>query len=291
LQIKISNLTMEYKKGVYALDNINLDIGNGMFGLLGQNGAGKTTLMRILTTLQEPSSGQVIINNVKLDKKNGRLIKNLVGYLPQEFGMYPNLTVYECLDYFSILSRICSSNRKELIYNILEKVNLVNEKGKKIKHLSGGMKRRLGLAQALINNPQILIVDEPTAGLDPEERIRLRNLLNDISKDKTVILSTHIVEDVAITCRELAILEKGKIKYCGSVKKLIEKTEGNVWRCNIPGSRELEEMRKEHLVLSNIYMNDYIEARILGKTKPSMNAELISPSFEDAYMLVCKKEL
>jgi ABC-2 type transport system ATP-binding protein len=188
------------------------------------------------------------------------------------------------------LSRINIKSRKELIHGILEKVNLTAEKKKKIKHLSGGMKRRLGLAQALINTPQILIIDEPTAGLDPEERIRIRNLLNDISKDKTVILSTHIVEDIAATCRELAILEKGKIKYRGSVKSLIEKAEGVVWKSNLTSSEELEVMRTSYLVLSNVYMNDYIEARILSNTKPNQNAELIKPSIEDAYMLVCKKE-
>lgn len=289
MPISINNLTMEYKKGVYALDNVSLEIGNGMFGLLGQNGAGKTTLMRIITTILRPTSGEVIIDGIKLSPKSEMKIKDIIGYLPQEFCMYPGLTVYEALDYVGILNKINTKEKKYLINGLLEKVNLQNERGKKVKHLSGGMKRRLGIAQALLNSPRVLIVDEPTAGLDPEERVRIRNMLNEFGRDKTVILSTHIVEDVASTCKNLAILEKGKFKFNGTVKEMIEKAEGKVWICNVPDNDSLNKLKDDYIVLSNIYLQDRIEVRLLSDTQPHIESEIVPANIEDAYILVSKK--
>lgn len=277
---------MEYKKGLYALDNISLQIENGMFGLLGQNGAGKTTLMRILTTLLEPSRGEISINGIEYTKNNYQKIKTMIGYLPQEFGIYPNLTLNEALDYIGILNKIPLVRRKEIIDDLLSKVNLQNDRNKKVKYLSGGMKRRLGLAQAMMNSPQVIIIDEPTAGLDPEERIRIRNLLVDLSGNSTVILSTHIVEDIASTCKNLAILEKGKIKYNGTVKSLIEGASGKVWKCVLLDNEQLTELKRKYLVLSNVYMSNSIEVRFLCDTKPGIECTSIEPNIEDAYMLV-----
>ena len=213
--VVIQNLKKNYGK-LTALNNVNLEIGEGMYGLLGKNGAGKTTLMRILTTILPETSGKVELCGIPLAKK--REIRRIIGYLPQDFSLYPSLTVYENLDYCGILSELSSNERKARIKDILEKVNLTDEQKKKAKALSGGMKRRLGIAQAMLNNPKVLIVDEPTVGLDPEERYRFRNLLTESAKERVIILSTHIVEDIENTCTTIGILDKGTLKYNGGLE-------------------------------------------------------------------------
>lgn len=205
--IEIQNLNKFYGRK-QALCDVNLTIRQGMFGLLGRNGAGKTTLMRTLAALLQKRSGTITICKIPIE--NEKEIRKIIGYLPQDFSMYPSMNVMEVMDYLALLSGLEKQERKERTELLLQKVNLTEHRKKKIKALSGGMKRRLGIAQALLNNPKVLIVDEPTAGLDPEERIRFRNLLSEVAEERIVILSTHIVGDIEATCENIAILESGK---------------------------------------------------------------------------------
>lgn len=285
MEIKIDNLFKKYKD-VNVLKGINLEIKNGMFGLLGPNGAGKTTLIRILTTLIPQTSGKVEINGIDVRQK--KEVRKIIGYLPQEFSFYPEMTVTECMDYLAILSGIKNrKNRIEKVKELLEKVNLLEQKDKRCKSLSGGMKRRLGIAQAMLNNPKVLIVDEPTAGLDPEERIRLRNLLSDFSKNKIVILSTHIVEDIEYTCENIAILNKGQIIYLGNVSSLIKKAEGKIWSIEFKNNK-FEEVKKKYTLISSIYDKENVKVRILSEKKPMEEAVTVKPTMEDAYMQLIK---
>jgi ABC-2 type transport system ATP-binding protein len=281
MEIEIKGLSKKYRSKE-VLKKINLDISEGMFGLLGPNGAGKTTLMRILTTILKKNEGIVTINGVRIEEK--RAIREMIGYLPQDFSIYPAMNVYEAMDYLAILSGLRPAKfRKARILELLEKVNLNNNLKTKVKALSGGMKRRLGIAQALINNPQLLIVDEPTAGLDPEERVRFRNLLSDFSRGRIVILSTHIIEDVEFTCENLAILKEGSLLYSGKVKELLNKAEGCVWSALVNRSG-LEDIRKAHSIVSTVSEGENLRLRILSPFSPLENSELLQPSIEDAYM-------
>lgn len=217
-RIIIENLSKSFR-GKEVLKNINLNIGTGMFGLLGRNGAGKTTFMRILATVISKSYGNISICG--LDIKNSKDVRRIIGYLPQEFSTYPNLTVYETMDYLGVLSGVPKNLRKKRIKDLLSLVNLNKYYRIKVKALSGGMKRRLGIAQAILNNPKVLIIDEPTVGLDPEERIRFRNLLCEIAENKIVILSTHIVEDIEKTCKRIGVMDGGEMIFCGSIEEFI----------------------------------------------------------------------
>jgi ABC-2 type transport system ATP-binding protein len=217
-EIIIENLSKNFNE-VRALKNVSLHIEKGMFGLIGRNGAGKTTLMRILATLLNKSGGNVSVCGVPAE--NPKEIRKLIGYLPQDFSVYPNMRVYEAMDYLGVLSGLSKPVRKERITELLGKVNLSSSRRLKVKALSGGMKRRLGIAQALLHDPQVLIVDEPTAGLDPEERVRFRNLLCEIAGERIVLLSTHIVEDIEKTCEKIAILNRGELIYNGTLHDFI----------------------------------------------------------------------
>lgn len=220
--IKITNLQKDYGKKT-ALKNINLDISNGMFGLLGKNGAGKTTLIKIMTTLLNPSSGDCYINGISIKEK--KKIRKLIGYVPQEFSLFPNFTCYEMLDYFMLLDKNNNkTERKERILEVLDKVNLYSQRYVKIKNLSGGMKRRVGVAQALLSNPKVIVADEPTVGLDPEERMHLRKLFKELSKGCVVILSTHIISDIEDCCDQIAILQTGSLVFEGSIGELKKQT-------------------------------------------------------------------
>lgn len=219
LTIQIKDLDKYYGKK-QALNHINLTIHQGMFGLLGRNGAGKTTLMKTLATLLEKQKGEIRICGIPVEET--ARVRKMIGYLPQDFSMYPNMTVYEAMDYLGVLSGMSKEKRKQRIPVLLEQVNLQNDSGKKVRALSGGMRRRLGIAQAILHDPKVLIVDEPTAGLDPEERVRFRNLLCEIAEKRIVILSTHIVGDIEATCENLAVMDQGKILYHGTVETLIE---------------------------------------------------------------------
>lgn len=285
-RIKIQNLNQFYGKK-QALKNINLTIETGMFGLLGRNGAGKTTLMKVIATLLPKTEGTITICG--RDITHSQEIRKIIGYLPQEFSMYPNMTVYESMDYLGVLSGLNKSRRQERIPELLKRVNLQDDHKKRVKALSGGMKRRLGIAQAILHNPRVLIVDEPTAGLDPEERVRFRNLLCEIAEERIVILSTHIVGDIEATCENIAVLDQGEIIYQGTVSELISQTEGKVYQAEI-SKRELETLKKQYLVTSMLTLGNNVMVRFLADEKPFAGAKLCEAGVEDAYMYLMQKQ-
>ena len=280
MEIVIDNLSKRYGKKE-AIKNLSLKIPSGMYGLLGRNGAGKTSLMRILAALSVPTNGDIWLNGVSM--KETAKIREMVGYLPQDFSMYRSMTVLGAMDYLGLLSDIPKEIRKERIDELLEKVNLKDNAKTKIKALSGGMKRRLGIAQALLHNPQILIVDEPTIGLDPEERIRFRNLLSDFADDRIVLLSTHIASDIESICDGVAVLNDGKLIFHGSTEELIRQADGKVYL--ITASKELDRHIKEKYVCLNMSnTRTGIQYRILSDTPPEEKGKIQSPTLEDGYM-------
>lgn len=282
--IEIKHLTKFYGKKK-ALDDINLTIGQGMFGLLGRNGAGKTTLMKILVTLLQKQEGDLSICGVPIEDM--KRIRSMVGYLPQEFAVYPTMRVYEVMEYLAILSDIDPRIRKTRIMELLHKMNLIKQKDDKVKSLSGGMKRRLGIAQALLNDPKVLLVDEPTAGLDPEERIRFRNLLSDIAENRIVILSTHIVGDIEATCETIAIMNEGKLLYQGSNEALLAKAKGKVYTKIIERS-DLIKLKEEFQVISMHAQGNKLSVRFLSNQKV-IHSRISEPTMEDAYVLFLRE--
>ena len=280
MEIVIDNLSKRYGKKE-AIKNLSLKIPSGMYGLLGRNGAGKTSLTQILAALSVPTNGDIWLNGVSI--KETAKIREMVGYLPQDFSMYRSMTVLGAMDYLGLLSDIPKEIRKERIDELLEKVNLKDNARTKIKALSGGMKRRLGIAQALLHNPQILIVDEPTTGLDPEERIRFRNLLSDFADDRIVLLSTHIASDIESICDGVAVLNDGKLIFHGSTEELIRQADGKVYL--ITASKELDRHIKEKYVCLNMSNpRTGIQYRILSDTPPEEKGKIQSPTLEDGYM-------
>lgn len=278
--IEIKGLNKFYGKK-QALYNIELSIKQGMFGLLGRNGAGKTTLMKTLATLLQKKDGEIIVCGVPVE--NAKEIRRIIGYLPQEFSMYPSMKVKEAMEYLAILSGLNKPEREERIDGLLKKVNLTEHCSKKVKALSGGMKRRLGIAQALLNNPKVLIVDEPTAGLDPEERVRFRNLLSEIAEDKIVILSTHIVGDIEATCEDIAIINEGRVIYNGTVNKLLQSAEGKVFTIVVP-KKELPKWKQQLSITSMHTQGNEVYIRFIADTV-IQGAKVCEPNIEDAYML------
>lgn len=269
---------------IHALQGINLRIETGMFGLLGPNGAGKTTLMRILATLIPKSAGSVRIGPYDLDTEPHK-VREILGYLPQSFNTYRNFTAAQVLDYVAILKGITDKKeRARVVDQVLEQVNLSRHSRDKVGTFSGGMKQRVGIAQALIGDPKLLIVDEPTAGLDPEERIRFRNLLGEISRDRIVILSTHIVADIESVCSALAVMDRGKVLYDGSPDALVAGARGKVWSLTLrPG----EEVRLQGVkILARRQTTEGVQVRCLADTPPAPRAQPASPTLEDAYMTV-----
>lgn len=279
-KIEIKHLDKYYGQKK-ALSDVNLTIEEGMFGLLGRNGAGKTTLMKVLATLLEKQNGQVEICGVPVER--AAEIRKMIGYLPQEISMYPNMTVYEALDYLGLLSGMSKGTRKKRIPKLLKKVNLQDHSAAKVKALSGGMKRRLGIAQAILHNPKVLIVDEPTAGLDPEERVRFRNLLCEIAEERIVILSTHIVGDIEATCEKIAVLDSGNVLFRGTVSDLLKLVDGKVYKAEI-SRRELEEMKRKYIVTSILTLGNNVMIRLIAESVPFQGAEHCEPGVEDAYM-------
>lgn len=284
MKIKIEDLSKVYKNGKQALSDINLEIENGMFGLLGPNGAGKSSLMRILVTLMKPTNGSVHINGFDL-QKNRREIRKMLGYLPQDFRFFTKLKTWEFLDYAAGLSGL--KNKKQRLNKVdewLEKVGLFDARERSANKLSGGMKRRLGIAQALIGDPQIIVVDEPTTGLDPEERIRFRNILSEISqRDVIIILSTHIIGDISSVCKNLALLNNGSVHFSGSPEELVKKAEGHVWQVNTSGF-EYEMLKEKFAVTSTIPTAEGWEVQLVGDKIELENAVEIEPNLEHAYV-------
>ena len=285
--IIIKNLNKIYPNGNHALKDVNLEIPAGMFGLLGPNGAGKSTLMRILVALMEPTSGQVEICGYDLMKQR-KEIRGILGYLPQDFRFFAKYKTYEFLDYAARLSGMNHSRqRKQAVDEMLENVGLFDVRERYANKLSGGMKRRLGIAQALIHHPKVIIVDEPTTGLDPEERIRFRNLLVELSKDRIVIFSTHIIEDISSSCNQVVVINKGELKYFGDPSDMVEMANGKVWQFNIDKT-EFEKVLDKSLVIHHIQEGDTIRVRYLSVGQPYEGAVEVEANLEDAYLCLLK---
>ncbi len=281
MEIRIRNLTKKYG-GKLALDEISLDINGGLYGLLGPKGAGKTTLLRIIATLMNPTSGDICIGHLDLGQR--KAIRDILGYLPQNFSFYPQYSVYEVMDYLAVLSGQKDPVwRQEKITQLLQQVNLWENRDTKTRVLSKGMKRRLGFAQALINDPLILLVDEPTAGLDLEEQVRFRNLLSDFALERTVILSTHIVADVEFICENLAILKEGGLIYEGRIRDLVRKGEGKVWSL-LAEREDTLDIRSDYQVISYVPEGDMMNFRLISNHQPGPGAELVKPTIEDVYL-------
>jgi ABC-type multidrug transport system ATPase subunit len=282
MELEIRNLSKTYANGVVALDGVTLRIPPGMFGLLGPNGAGKSTLMRILATLQECDAGSVFLDDIDvLDEKDE--VRRLLGYLPQDFGVYPKVTAYELLDHFAQLKGLANrARRREVVDALLQQTNLFEVRDQRLGTFSGGMKQRFGIAQALLGDPQLIIVDEPTAGLDPQERVRFHNLLSDIGEDKTVILSTHIVSDVADLCANMAIINKGHVLLCGEPTKLIEGIEGKIW-ARFVSKPELLAFQKRHTVISTRLLSGRPMIHVYAERYPGDDFEPIHPTLDDVY--------
>ena len=286
--IEIQNLTKTYRGKVQALNGIDLQIGTGMFGLVGPNGAGKTTLIRILAGLLRATSGSVTVFGHNLATNVGRQsAKANLGYLPQDLGLYPNLNAYEFLDYMAILKGVTDkAERQRQIEDVIDKVRLTDAAKRRLKTYSGGMKRRIGIAQALIGNPKLLIVDEPTAGLDPEERVRFRNLLSDMSSERTIILSTHIVEDISQSCNDLAVMRAGRVLFRGSPADLIERARGYVWVITT------DKRPDDRLtIVSSLQLQRGIQYRVLGDPDGYANATAVEPSLEDGYIWLMQRQI
>lgn len=284
MRIKINDLTVTFKNNFTAIDHASLEIPGGIFGLLGENGAGKTTLMRVLTTLLTPTTGTVSLDGILYCEGNYPKIQQKIGYLPQEIDLYPGLTIQECLEYMGDLSGIPRKECKERIRYYLEKTGLSQHRKKKIKQLSGGMKRRVGLVQALLNEPEFLIVDEPTTGLDPEERIRIRNLLVDFSENRTILFSTHVVEDLVATCSQLAVMKKGVFLYAGSIEQMIQQAQGHVWECRATDEKEARKLEQNYHISAKQFVNGGLQLKLISPLPPEADCRPCEATLEDAYI-------
>jgi ABC-type multidrug transport system ATPase subunit len=290
MELVINNLSKTYKNGVKAIDDLSLNIGSGMFGLLGPNGAGKSSLMRTIATLQSPDSGSITFGDINVLEDNLSLRK-ILGYLPQSFGVYPKMSAEALLDYFATLKGVYSKlDRQKLIKEVLEITNLYDVRKKYVAAYSGGMKQRFGIAQLLLNNPKLIIVDEPTAGLDPAERHRFLNILREIGTNSTVIFSTHIVEDVKELCNEMAILNGGRILKHTTPEKATDEIRGQIWT-KIIDRDELEKIETIYSVLSSSYNQDNtLNIRVYASEKPDEGFKESDPHLDDVYFIALKQD-
>jgi ABC-type multidrug transport system ATPase subunit len=291
MSIKIKHLNKIYPNGNHALKDINLEIPSGMFGLLGPNGAGKSTLMRILVALMEPTSGEIEMYGCNLLKER-REVRRILGYLPQDFRFFAKYKVAEFLDYAARLSGMNDGkSRKKAVADMLEQVGLYEVRERYAANLSGGMKRRLGIAQALIHQPKVIIVDEPTTGLDPEERIRFRNLLTQVSgNDTTIILSTHIVGDVSSSCNNMALLNKGEISFRGSPEAMLKRAEGKVWRLCV-NNDDYQAINQKYPIIATIPNGDMWDIQVVADKFDEYPAVNMPPNLEHAYVYFMEKDL
>jgi ABC-type multidrug transport system ATPase subunit len=291
MKIEIKGLNQIYPNGNHALRDVNLEFGSGMFGLLGPNGAGKSSLMRILVTLMKPTSGIVTFDGLDIQKHRKEL-RSILGYLPQDFRFFTSLRTWEFLDYSGSLAGM--KNRNERIREVdrlLDQVGLLEVRDRRANKLSGGMKRRLGIAQALIGNPRLIIVDEPTTGLDPDERIRFRNILSQLTQnDVTIILSTHIVGDISSTCQGMALLNRGKVVFFGSPESLVKQAEGHVFRLSLT-PYEYDKVKEKYNVISTIPIDGGWEVQVVSDEDPGYNAVRVIPNIEDAYVFYMEHKL
>ncbi len=282
LKLEIRNLSKTYKGNIQALHDLSLMIENGVLGLLGPNGAGKTTLMRMIATISKPTTGEILWNGNNI-YQNPNEIRKKLGYLSQYFGVYNNLNSVEFLKYIAALKGIEKHQAKKRIEELLQYLNLYDYRTRPLGTYSGGMRQRIGIAQALLNDPEILIVDEPTVGLDPEERVRFRNLIGNLAGDRIVILSTHIVSDVEASATNIAIINKGKlVKYCDP-QQLLQAIEGKVWNLII-NSKDLAENQKRFLISGTIHQKEGLMLRVIHESAPHPSAQSVSPNLEDAYL-------
>ncbi len=282
MQLTINNLGKEYKRGFWGLKDFSLEIKPGILGLLGPNGAGKSTFMRMLATITKPTDGSIKWNDVDIVKSPDTL-RDVLGYLPQDFGVYPNLNAVEFLEYMAAIKGLDAATAKKRIDELLQLVNLKDAAKRPLGGYSGGMKQRVGIAQALLNDPQLLIVDEPTVGLDPEERVRFRNLLSDLSGERIVILSTHIVSDVEATATHIALVNKGQLLREAAPESLLNELEGKVWEWTIH-SDDLPALKQKHIVSGTIRKSDGVQVRVVSGDQPKAESRSVSPNLEDAYL-------
>ncbi|WP_276496244.1 ABC transporter ATP-binding protein [Pontibacter litorisediminis] len=282
MTLQITNITKTYPNGVQALRGVTLHVPNGMYGLLGPNGAGKSTLMRILATLQEPDSGSIHLDDIDVLKQQDQ-VRQTLGYLPQEFGLYPKAKAEDLLDYFAVLKGITNrASRREVVEALLKQTNLWEKRRQKLGSFSGGMKQRFGVAVALLGNPKLMIVDEPTAGLDPAERVRFLNLLSELGENSVVILSTHIVEDVSELCTRMAIINKGRILQEGEPLKAVQELHGMIWRRIVEKSK-LPALEQEHQIISTKLLSGRTVVHIYSEEDPGNGFEPVTPDLEDVY--------
>jgi ABC-type multidrug transport system ATPase subunit len=281
VKLEIEDVSKQYRRGVLALRSFSLELKPGVLGLLGPNGAGKTTLMSILATITKASKGRVLWDGVDIARSPDAL-RTVLGYLPQDFGVYPNLNAVEFLEYLAAVKGLDAVSSKRRIEELLNLVNLTEARKRPLGGFSGGMKQRVGIAQALLNDPELLIVDEPTAGLDPEERVRFRNLLSELSGERIVILSTHIVSDVEATATDIALIERGSLVAHATPEALLQLVEGKVWEW-VVASTELNAAKQRFLVSSTTRRSDGVHVRVLGE-EPPQGAQPVAPNLEDAYL-------
>ncbi|MEO8355521.1 MAG: ABC transporter ATP-binding protein [Chloroflexota bacterium] len=282
MQLAVTNLGKQYRRDFWGLKYFSLNVQPGILGLLGPNGAGKSTFMRMLATITKPTDGQILWNDVDVVKSPDTL-RAVLGYLPQDFGVYPNLTAIEFLEYMAAIKGLNAAAAHKRIDELLQVVNLVEAARRPLGGYSGGMKQRIGIAQALLNDPQLLIVDEPTVGLDPEERVRFRNLLSDLSGERIVILSTHIVSDVEATATRIALVNKGQLLREAAPEDLLKELDGKVWEWCVK-SDDLPALKQKHIISGTIRRTDGVQVRVVSDSKPEAEAESISPNLEDAYL-------
>ncbi len=282
MNLIIKNLSKTYANGVQALNDVSLDIPTGMFGLLGPNGAGKSSLMRTIATLQEPDTGSIMLGDLDVLREKDE-VRKILGYLPQEFGVYPKISAEVLLDHLAVLKGVTNSKeRKELVETLLHKTNLWQSRKKNLGGYSGGMKQRFGIAQALLSNPRLIIVDEPTAGLDPAERNRFLNLLSELGENTVVILSTHIVDDVKELCTSMAIINQGTVLYKGSPSNALNEIKGKVWKKKVEKA-ELSQYQSEYTVISDRLIAGKPEIHVLADTCPDASFEGVEADLEDVY--------
>jgi ABC-type multidrug transport system ATPase subunit len=282
MKLTITDLGKQYRTDLWGLKNFSLDIKPGILGLLGPNGAGKSTFMRMLATITKPTEGTILWNDADIVKSPDTL-RLVLGYLPQDFGVYPNLNAVEFLEYMAAIKGLDAATARKRIDELLLLVNLKDAAKRPLGGYSGGMKQRVGIAQALLNDPQLLIVDEPTVGLDPEERVRFRNLLSDLSGERIVILSTHIVSDVEATATRIALVNKGKLLCESAPEELLKELEGKVWEWTV-SSDDLTVLKQKHIVSGTIRRSDGVQVRVVSATRPDPGAASANPNLEDAYL-------
>lgn len=282
MHLTIQSLSKQYRRDFFGLRDFDLEVKPGVIGLLGPNGAGKSTLMRMLATITQPSAGTIQWNGVDTVKSPDALRATL-GYLPQDFGVYPNLSALEFLEYIAAIKGLDGKSARRRIEELLVLVNLVHAAKRPLGGYSGGMKQRVGIAQALLNDPQLLIVDEPTVGLDPEERVRFRNLLSDLSDERIIFLSTHIVSDVEATATEIVVINKGRKLQHAAPEKLLQTLDGKVWQWVVP-SEALPALKQKHIVSGVVRRQDGIQVRAVSEAAPASDAQPVAPSLEDVYL-------